>query len=42
MLELLFYVLVVAPFLMSDKEKDTFGVILVIAAVIFGVASLFY
>ena len=42
MLELLIYFLVIAPFLMSEKEKEIFVKVLIVAAVFFCVVLLFY
>lgn len=42
MLELLIYFLVIAPFLMSEKETRIFATILIVAAVLLKVALLFY
>jgi len=42
MLELLLYFLLVAPFLMNEREKKVFWTILIIVAVFLHVVSLFY
>ena len=42
MLELLIYFLVIAPFLMNEKEKEVLVKVIIIAAIVIGFISLFY
>ena len=42
MLELLFYFLVIGPFLMSEDEKKKLGIIVLVIGAILWIGSLFY